>query len=258
MKKWIICLLAVSMLSMTACGGLVSALLDEDNYEEVDAEDDDADADEEYDDDRDADDEYDDEDYNDDDYYDADDSGSGKFMPSRGDGEDDDYDEYDDDYGYDDDPDQDSGQDSEIMDFTAADLNQKNVRLGDIIGSNKVTLINYWGTFCGPCINEMPDLAKLEKKYKKKGFEIVGMTCDIVNPDDSIDQNTLSDAKDIIASTGVDYPVLIATNEINEYFDAEYVPMSFFVDSHGNQISDVIVGSQSLNEWESMITDLID
>jgi thiol-disulfide isomerase/thioredoxin len=40
----------------------------------------------------------------------------------------------------------------------------------------KVVLLNFWGTWCGPCKVEIPDFNKLYKEYKKDGLEIVGVT----------------------------------------------------------------------------------
>lgn len=40
----------------------------------------------------------------------------------------------------------------------------------------KVILLNFWGTWCGPCLQEIPDFNKLYNKYRKNGLEIVGVT----------------------------------------------------------------------------------
>ena len=40
----------------------------------------------------------------------------------------------------------------------------------------KVVLLNFWGTWCGPCRREIPDFNKLHDKYQKDGLEIVGIT----------------------------------------------------------------------------------
>ena len=100
----------------------------------------------------------------------------------------------------------------------------------------------------------MPDLAELEKKYKDQGFEIIGVTCDIANPDGSLDDDAIADAKSILADTGVEYPVVIASNELNEYINSDVVPVSFFVDENGNRLSDVIEGSQDKDTWEDIIS----
>ena len=59
-------------------------------------------------------------------------------------------------------------------DFTLADLNGDWVTLNELKG--KVVLLNFWGTWCGPCRREIPAFINLTEKYKKDGLEIVGIT----------------------------------------------------------------------------------
>ena len=59
-------------------------------------------------------------------------------------------------------------------DFTLADLDGEWVSMNQFKG--KVVLLNFWGTWCGPCRKEIPDFVKLSEKYQKDGLEIVGVT----------------------------------------------------------------------------------
>ena len=58
--------------------------------------------------------------------------------------------------------------------FTLATTDGDLVSLSDLKG--KVILLNFWGTWCGPCRMELPDFVKLYDKYNKDGLEIVGIT----------------------------------------------------------------------------------
>ena len=58
--------------------------------------------------------------------------------------------------------------------FSLADLDGNTITLQQMKG--KVVLLNFWGTWCGPCRKEIPDFINLSKKYKKDGLEIVGIT----------------------------------------------------------------------------------
>lgn len=60
--------------------------------------------------------------------------------------------------------------------FKVPDLGGKTVSLADFKG--KVVLVDFWGTFCPPCIREMPDLRDLREKHAKAGFEIIGISVD--------------------------------------------------------------------------------
>ncbi|MFQ6612195.1 MAG: TlpA disulfide reductase family protein [Fidelibacterota bacterium] len=59
-------------------------------------------------------------------------------------------------------------------DFTLKKVNGKLFRLSDLKG--KVVLMNFWGTWCGPCRAEIPDLNSLYAEHKNEGLEIVGIT----------------------------------------------------------------------------------
>ena len=59
-------------------------------------------------------------------------------------------------------------------DFTLANLDGDWVTLNELKG--KVVLLNFWGTWCGPCRQEIPAFINLTEKYKKDGLEIVGIT----------------------------------------------------------------------------------
>ena len=58
--------------------------------------------------------------------------------------------------------------------FTLATTTGELVSMSDLRG--KVILLNFWGTWCGPCRMELPDFVKLYDKYNKDGLEIVGIT----------------------------------------------------------------------------------
>ena len=62
--------------------------------------------------------------------------------------------------------------------FEMAGMNGEMHELSDYVGNGKVTLIDFWASWCPPCRKEMPELVKLYKQYKNKGFEIVGISLD--------------------------------------------------------------------------------
>ena len=140
-----------------------------------------------------------------------------------------------------------------IINYTVKDLDLNDVALADYVKGNKVTMINFWGTFCGPCISEMPDLGEIERKYKDKGFEIVGLTTDVADPQGNYDESVIDDARSIIEDTGITYPVLVAPVQLMEDIGLQYVPTTYFLDSEGNVLGSAEIGSKPGTEWENVI-----
>ncbi len=65
-----------------------------------------------------------------------------------------------------------------FTDFKMPDINGKEVALSDYAGKGKYVLIDFWASWCGPCMKEIPTLVNLYKSYKDKNFEIVGVSLD--------------------------------------------------------------------------------
>ena len=59
-------------------------------------------------------------------------------------------------------------------DFTLQSINDSTYTLSKM--EDKVVLINFWATWCGPCRMEIPEFNELQEKYHKKGLEIVGIS----------------------------------------------------------------------------------
>ena len=140
-----------------------------------------------------------------------------------------------------------------LMNYTVKDLELNDVALADYVKGNKLTMINFWGTFCGPCISEMPELGEVERNYKDKGFEIVGLTTDVADLQGNYDESVIDDARSIIEDTGITYPVLVAPAQLMVDIGLQYVPTSYFLDSEGNVLGSAEIGSRSGEEWEEVI-----
>lgn len=60
-------------------------------------------------------------------------------------------------------------------DFTLKDRTGTNITLSEVVKQNKYVLLEFWGSWCGPCIKKARTLIPIYKKYKSKGFEIFGV-----------------------------------------------------------------------------------
>lgn len=137
----------------------------------------------------------------------------------------------------------------QTQDIYGNDVNQS------IFQDYSLTLVNVWGTFCGPCLDEMPDLGELQKEYEPKGVNIVGIVVDVQGEDMEILADQLELAKQIASGTEADYTHMLITEEMIEavlnQFDA--IPASFFVDSDGNIVSEFYIGSRKKEDWVTII-----
>ena len=65
-----------------------------------------------------------------------------------------------------------------FTDVTLHNGQGEKVKLSEAIGQGKYVLVDFWASWCGPCMGEMPYLKECYAKYKEKGFEIVGISLD--------------------------------------------------------------------------------
>ena len=130
--------------------------------------------------------------------------------------------------------------------FSSTDLNGTSVT-SDIFAKNKITMLNIWGTFCPPCIREMPDLAKLNEANKAKGVEVIGIPIDIIDRNGKILTEERSDADKIISATGANYTHIIPNTEMMSGLlrNIQAVPATIFVDSEGKIIGQMYLGAKS-------------
>lgn len=115
----------------------------------------------------------------------------------------------------------------------------------DQVRGSKLVMINCFESWCGPCVNEIPELEKLYENYKDKGFVIIGVYSSSSN---------VSDIKALISSKGITYPVIFSEDSHIRSMDSGYVPNTFFVDGNGNLLSSQPeIGAHSYSQWVSII-----
>lgn len=145
-----------------------------------------------------------------------------------------------------------------LTNFSTLDING-NVVDSSIFAESEVTMVNLWGTFCSPCLEEMPFLAELDAEYEDQGFNIIGIVADAQTSDLSIDPDQLSKVQEIIDSTGADYTHLIPSMNLITGFlsKTQYIPYTVFVDNQGQIIGEEYVGSRSKQEWAEIIESML-
>ena len=71
-----------------------------------------------------------------------------------------------------------SGAQEKYKEFSLPGIGGGIVNVADYVKANEYTLIDFWASWCGPCMAEMPVLKQAYKNFKSKGFEIVGVSLD--------------------------------------------------------------------------------
>ena len=125
---------------------------------------------------------------------------------------------------------------------------------------HKLTMINIWGTFCGPCLKEMPDLGELHREYADKGFQVVGIVTDAGDMNGNIDPAMVEKAKKIVGQTGADYTHLLPSKDLirNKLATVSSIPETVFVDEQGRQLGRAYTGALTKAEWASVIESLLE
>ncbi len=107
-------------------------------------------------------------------------------------------------------------------DFTRSDLSQHAVSLRRLRGH--VVLLNFWATWCGPCLAEMPVFAQWQREYASRGLQVVGVSMD----DDA------APVKKVAARLALDYPVVIGDARLGKaYGDVLGLPVTFLIGRDG-------------------------
>lgn len=136
--------------------------------------------------------------------------------------------------------------------FTASDLDGNTVT-ERIFKEKDLTVLNIWGTFCGPCIGEMPELGEWAKEMPDN-VQIVGLIIDI-NGEEDIEHHDL--AVDIIQKADADFTNLIANADFAPVLkDVIGVPTTLFIDGEGNLVGDPVIGAD-VDGYKTFVEDYL-
>ncbi|MBQ4424506.1 MAG: TlpA family protein disulfide reductase [Lachnospiraceae bacterium] len=130
--------------------------------------------------------------------------------------------------------------------FTTVDMDGNTVTEQDFAGA-KLTMINCWAYWCGPCVGEMPDLEKLYEEYRSRGFMLWGIS----------DEEYEALNKETIQSLGITYPCLRYTPDFDEKMQTGYIPTTIFVNAEGKVVGETYIGSRGYEDWKAIIEELL-
>lgn len=121
----------------------------------------------------------------------------------------------------------------------------------EIFAEAELTMVNIWGTFCGPCVREMPDLGELAEEYKDR-MQMLGIISDagdVGNPE----------ATEIVKLTNANYTHLLNSAELMQGYlgTVQLIPTTVFIDKEGKQVGETYTGAKSKEDWAEIIEEML-
>ena len=135
-----------------------------------------------------------------------------------------------------------------VPNFSWKDSSGKTIDFDSFRG--KVTLINFWATWCGPCKHELPDLVQISKDFADKNVKLLGISTDR-------GADAASAVASFVQEHGIPYQNLISNEQLEEAFgNIPAIPTSFLIDSNG-KIVQTYVGGRTKEFFSDAITALL-
>jgi thiol-disulfide isomerase/thioredoxin len=119
------------------------------------------------------------------------------------------------------------GSTAYAADFVLKDLQGKTHKLTDYRG--KWLLVNFWATWCPPCLHEIPELISLHNAHKDNDLRVIGL---------AMDSGTAKVVAAFAKKQGVTYPVALSDSKIQSQIGSvEGLPTSYLYNPQGEQVS---------------------
>ncbi len=129
--------------------------------------------------------------------------------------------------------------------FSRADLNHRQVKLTAYRG--KVVLLNFWATWCAPCLTEIPRFAEWQREYGGRGLQVIGISMD----------DEKQPVRIAYQKYGLNYPVVMGDEKLGEMYGGILgLPVTFLIGRNG-KIRFVHQGAADLKTIESEIQSLL-
>jgi len=137
---------------------------------------------------------------------------------------------------------------SPAPDFTGTNLNGDAINLSDFSG--KVVLVDFWATWCAPCVRELPNVIEAYKAYHDKGFEIVAISLDESKEDLETFLNEHPDMTWVHLFDGKGWD-----SDIAMQYQVEGIPFTLLLDRQGNIVRQDLKGEALENALADLLSD---
>lgn len=115
-----------------------------------------------------------------------------------------------------------------FIDFTLKTNNDTEVVLSEIIAQNKLTLVDFWASWCGPCRHENPVVKAAYEQFHNLGFDVIGV---------SIDQDEAAWRQAVEEDQLPWTQVRDSENKVSEDYMIYYIPSNFLYDQNGTMVA---------------------
>ncbi len=122
----------------------------------------------------------------------------------------------------------------QLKDYEVVMLDAPPTRLSQMTGKNKIVVLNFWATWCGPCRQEIPQLKAIQREYQSQGVEIIGLS--IEAPNQATEQ-----VKAFAQEYEINYRLGFSSGEMFAAFNGPtpggVIPQSFVFGRDGNLVA---------------------
>jgi len=116
----------------------------------------------------------------------------------------------------------------QLPDFMVNDLDNNRIALSDLKGK-KLTVVDFWATWCKPCVSSIPKLNSIYREMKNEGVEIIGVNVD--------GPRNISKVKPFVKSLQIEYPVILdADQDLVDEFNVTVFPTLIVLNDKGKKV----------------------
>ena len=112
------------------------------------------------------------------------------------------------------------------FDFDTVDLDGNAVNTREFAAEHELTLVNFWATWCGPCVGEMPELQSLHERFSTEAAE-----ADVAILGVWLDTENAGDLDAVLEYTGAAYPIVEFRDEMQNAVELQYIPATIFLNA---------------------------